>query len=98
MPHPSRGCEPVSGEAMHREPGGPALPRGPHSARTRQPTVPTGPENAEFCPLALMPVADALAAILHDSEPLAEEMVALDVAYRRTLSRDVAARRTQPPQ
>jgi molybdopterin molybdotransferase len=45
-----------------------------------------------------MPVADALAAILHDSAPLDEEMVALDSAHRRTLSRDVAARRTQPPQ
>jgi len=48
--------------------------------------------------LALMPVADALAAILDDSEPLNEEMAALDAAHHRTLSRDVAARRTQPPQ
>jgi molybdopterin molybdotransferase len=48
--------------------------------------------------LALMPVADALAAILNGSEPLDEEMVALDAAHHRTLSRDVAARRTQPPQ
>ncbi len=45
-----------------------------------------------------MPVAEALAAILHDSEPLDEEMAALDLAHHRTLSRDVAARRTQPPQ
>jgi len=45
-----------------------------------------------------MPVADALAAILAGSEPLAEEMVALDGAYHRTLARDVAAKRTQPPQ
>jgi molybdopterin molybdotransferase len=45
-----------------------------------------------------MPVADALAAILKDSEPLDEEMAALDAAHYRTLSRDVAARRTQPPQ
>jgi molybdopterin molybdotransferase len=49
-------------------------------------------------PVALMPVADALAAILAGSQPLAEEMVALDAAYHRTLARDVAARRTQPPQ
>jgi molybdopterin molybdotransferase len=48
--------------------------------------------------VALMPVADALAAILAGVEPLAEEMVALDAAYHRTLARDVAARRTQPPQ
>ncbi|WP_024518766.1 gephyrin-like molybdotransferase Glp [Bradyrhizobium sp. Tv2a-2] len=48
--------------------------------------------------MALMPVADALAAILKDSEPLDEEMAALDAAHHRTLSRDVAARRTQPPQ
>ena len=48
--------------------------------------------------MALMPVADALAAILAGAEPLAEEMVALDAAYHRTLARDVAARRTQPPQ
>jgi molybdopterin molybdotransferase len=49
--------------------------------------------------VALMPVADALAAILAGAEPpLAEEMVALDAAYHRTLARDVAAKRTQPPQ
>ena len=48
--------------------------------------------------MALMPVADALAAILAGAEPLPEEMVALDAAYHRMLARDVAARRTQPPQ
>jgi len=48
--------------------------------------------------VALMPVADALAAVLAGAEPLAEEMVALDTAYHRVLARDVAARRTQPPQ
>jgi len=48
--------------------------------------------------VALMPVADALAAILSGAAPLPEEMVALDAAHRRTLARDVAARRTQPPQ
>src|SRR5882672_11050929 len=45
-----------------------------------------------------MPVADALAAILAGAEPLPEEMIALDTAYHRVLARDVAARRTQPPQ
>jgi molybdopterin molybdotransferase len=45
-----------------------------------------------------MPVADALAAILEGAEPLAEEMVALEAAYHRVLARDLAARRTQPPQ
>src|SRR5256884_242201 len=45
-----------------------------------------------------MPVADALAAILSRAEPLSEEMIALDAAFRRVLARDVAARRTQPPQ
>jgi molybdopterin molybdotransferase len=44
-----------------------------------------------------MPVADALAAILAGSDPLPEEMIALDAAYHRVLARDVAARRTQPP-
>ena len=48
--------------------------------------------------MALMPVADALAAILAGAEPLPEEMVALDDAYHRVLARDVAALRTQPPQ
>jgi molybdopterin molybdotransferase len=48
--------------------------------------------------VALMPVTDALAAVLAGAEPLAEEMVALDAAYHRVLARDVAARRTQPPQ
>jgi len=48
--------------------------------------------------VALMPVADALAAILSGAEPLNEEMVALDAAFHRVLARDVAAKRTQPPQ
>ena len=48
--------------------------------------------------MALMPVADALAAILSGAEPLNEEMVALDAAFHRVLACDVAAKRTQPPQ
>jgi molybdopterin molybdotransferase len=48
--------------------------------------------------VALMPVADALAAILDGAEPLPEEMVALDAAYHRVLARNIAALRTQPPQ
>jgi molybdopterin molybdotransferase len=48
--------------------------------------------------MALMPVADALSAILAGAGPLAEEMVALDQAFHRVLARDIAARRTQPPQ
>jgi molybdopterin molybdotransferase len=48
--------------------------------------------------VALMPVADALAAILAGAEPLPEEMTALDAAFHRVLARDVAALRTQPPQ
>ena len=48
--------------------------------------------------MALMPVADALAAILSRSEPLGEEKAALDQAHHRTLARDVVALRTQPPQ
>ncbi|MGN6286010.1 MAG: molybdopterin molybdotransferase MoeA [Afipia sp.] len=47
--------------------------------------------------MALMPVADALAAVLADVQPLPEEAVALDEAFHRTLARDVAALRTQPP-
>ncbi len=47
--------------------------------------------------MALMPVTDALAAILGGTDPLPEEMVALDAAFHRVLARDVAARRTQPP-
>jgi len=48
--------------------------------------------------VALMPVADALSAILAGAEPLPSELVALDAAYHRTLAGDLAARRTQPPQ
>ncbi|WOH69464.1 gephyrin-like molybdotransferase Glp [Bradyrhizobium sp. BWA-3-5] len=48
--------------------------------------------------MALMPVADALSAILDGADPLPEEMVALDAAHHRVLARDVAARRTQPPE
>jgi molybdopterin molybdotransferase len=47
--------------------------------------------------MALMPVAEAYAAVLKDVEPLPEETVALNDAYHRTLSRDIAALRTQPP-
>src|ERR1700728_1654062 len=45
-----------------------------------------------------MPVADALAAVLSGAQALPEDMVALDLAHRRILARDVAALRTQPPQ
>ncbi|KRQ89418.1 gephyrin-like molybdotransferase Glp [Bradyrhizobium valentinum] len=48
--------------------------------------------------MALMPVADALAAILAGAAPLPEEMIALEAAWHRVLARDVAAKRTQPPQ
>jgi molybdopterin molybdotransferase len=48
--------------------------------------------------VALMPVTEALSAVLAGAEPLREEMVALDAAHRRVLARDVAALRTQPPQ
>lgn len=48
--------------------------------------------------MALMPVADALSAILAGAEPLPEQTVALDEAYHRVLARDLAALRTQPPQ
>ena len=48
--------------------------------------------------MALMPVADAIAAILAGAEPLPEETIALDTAWHRVLARDLAARRTQPPQ
>jgi molybdopterin molybdotransferase len=48
--------------------------------------------------VALMPVSDALAAVLAGAEPLPEEMIALEQAYHRVLARDVAARRTQPPE
>jgi molybdopterin molybdotransferase len=41
--------------------------------------------------VALMPVADALAAVLAGVEPLPEEMVALDAARHRVLAREVAA-------
>ena len=48
--------------------------------------------------MALMPVTEALAAVLAGAEPLSEEMVALDAAHHRVLARDIAALRTQPPQ
>lgn len=47
--------------------------------------------------MALMPVSDALAAVLDGAQPLGEEIVALESAFHRTLARDTAARRTQPP-
>jgi molybdopterin molybdotransferase len=45
-----------------------------------------------------MPVADALSAVLAGTEALPEETVGLDAAHHRVLARDLAARRTQPPQ
>jgi molybdopterin molybdotransferase len=48
--------------------------------------------------MALIPVADALAAVLEGARALNEENVALDHAHRRVLARDLAARRTQPPE
>jgi molybdopterin molybdotransferase len=47
--------------------------------------------------MALMPVADALQAVLDGAAGLPDEHVALDDARGRVLSRDVAAQRTQPP-
>lgn len=47
--------------------------------------------------MALMPVADAYAAVLKDAAALPEETVALTDAHHRTLARDIAALRTQPP-
>ena len=48
--------------------------------------------------MALMPVADALSAVLAGAEVLPEEMAALDACHHRVLARDLAALRTQPPQ
>src|SRR5947199_7477467 len=44
-----------------------------------------------------MPVAEALARVLADAEPLAAEATPLADAYGRVLAADVAALRTQPP-
>lgn len=48
--------------------------------------------------MALMPVDDALAAVLAGAHGLDTELVALEDAYRRVLARDLAALRPQPPQ
>ncbi|MFZ5737043.1 MAG: gephyrin-like molybdotransferase Glp [Pseudomonadota bacterium] len=48
--------------------------------------------------MALMPVDDALAAVLAGAHGLETEMVALEDAHGRVLARDLAALRTQPPQ
>jgi molybdopterin molybdotransferase len=47
--------------------------------------------------VALMPVAEALARVLADAEPLAAEATPLAQAHGRVLAADVAALRTQPP-
>ncbi|MBS0532029.1 MAG: molybdopterin molybdenumtransferase MoeA, partial [Proteobacteria bacterium] len=47
--------------------------------------------------MALMAVADALAAIVAGATALPEEMAGLDAAHHRVLVRDIASRRTQPP-
>ncbi len=48
--------------------------------------------------MALTPVADALAAVLAGAQPLGGEVVSLDAAHHRVLTRDLVALRTQPPQ
>src|SRR6266478_660538 len=70
----------------------------PAMSRTRSPRSDSSISTLGVFTLALMPVADALAAILAGAEPLAHEMIALDSAFHRVLARDVAALRTQPPQ
>lgn len=47
--------------------------------------------------MALMPVAEALARVLADTQPLSSEEVALSDAQNRVLAEDVTALRTQPP-
>lgn len=47
--------------------------------------------------MALMPVADALKAILDGVQALPSETVALDDAFHCTLAADIASLRTQPP-
>ena len=47
--------------------------------------------------MALMPVADALKAVLDGVTALPDESLGLDDAFHRTLARDVVALRTQPP-
>lgn len=47
--------------------------------------------------MALMPVADAYTAVLKDAAALPQESVTLNDAFHRTLARDIAALRTQPP-
>ncbi len=47
--------------------------------------------------MSLLPVDDALAAILDNAQPLASEDVALAQASNRILSQDLQALRTQPP-
>ena len=48
--------------------------------------------------MALMPVDDALAAVLAGAHGLDTELVAIEDAHRHVLARDLAALRTQPPQ
>jgi len=50
-----------------------------------------------MAPSPLMPVEEALAAIIAGVEPLPPETVALDDAWERTLAEDLAAGRDQPP-
>src|SRR3954470_9664115 len=47
--------------------------------------------------MALMPVAEALARVLAEAEPLPAEPAPLTEAYGRVLAADVTALRTQPP-
>jgi molybdopterin molybdotransferase len=47
--------------------------------------------------MALLSVADALAQVLADVEPLPAESIPLNEADGRVLAEDIAARRTQPP-
>lgn len=48
--------------------------------------------------MALLPVADALARVLENADPLPAERVALKDAAGRVVTQDIAALRTQPPE
>ena len=54
-------------------------------------------EAERVAPMPLLSVAEALARVTADTEPLGTETVSLDEAHGRVLAADVAARLTQPP-
>src|SRR5207244_2168943 len=85
-------------DGEHRRRPGTRTDRDACQVGTRRGRGPQGSGSVGDELVALMPVADALSAVLAGATALPAEFVALDAAHHRVLADDLKALRTQPPQ